>query len=70
MSSTIVHVDPWYGPIFLLSKMDIADGFYCVWLQTSDIAKLGMVLPTAPNEVPLVVLPLVLPMGWVESLPY
>ncbi len=65
--SAIVHADPRYGPVYL-SKIDIADGFYRMWLQTWDIPKLGVVLPTAPGEDTLVAFPLTLPMGWVESL--
>ena len=65
----IVHADPRYGPV-CLSKIDIADGFYRVWLQWADIPKLGVALPTAPGQPPLVAFPLALPMGWVESPPY
>jgi hypothetical protein len=67
--SYIVHADPRYGPVYL-AKIDIADGFYRVWIQTTDIAKLGVALPTAPGMPPLVAFPLALPMGWVESPPY
>lgn len=67
----IVYADPRYGPVFM-SKIDVADGFYRVWLQHRDIPKLGVALPTSPGEAPLVALvafPLALPMGWVESPP-
>jgi hypothetical protein len=67
--SQIVHADPSYGPV-KLGKIDIADGFYRVWLQFRDIPKLGVALPMAPGEEPLVAFPLALPMGWVESPPY
>ena len=66
---TIVRADPKYGPVYL-SKIDIADGFYRVWLQAMDILKLGVTLPSTPGHPPLVAFPLVLPMGWVESPPY
>ena len=66
---TIVQADPKYGPVYL-SKIDIADGFYRVWLQASDIPKLGVALPSTPGQPPLVAFPLALPMGWVESPPY
>ena len=59
----IVHADPRYGPV-ALAKIDIADGFYRVWLRLDDIPKLGVVLPL------LIAFPLALPMGWVESPPY
>jgi hypothetical protein len=65
----VVHADPRYGPVHL-AKIDIADGFYRVWLQADDVLKLGVVLPTHPQGVPLIAFPLALPMGWVESPPY
>ena len=67
---TVVRADPRrYGPVYL-SKIDIADGFYPVWLQGMDILKLGVALPTSPGQPPLVAFPLALPMGWLESPPY
>ena len=66
--SKIVHADPKYGPV-QLSKIDIADGFYRVWLQLADIVKLGVALPTSYGQPLLVAFPLALPMGWVESPP-
>ena len=65
----IVRADPRYGPV-TLSKIDIADGFYRVWLQLADIPKLGVILPTSPGRPFLIAFPLALPMGWVESPPY
>ncbi|KAI2490266.1 hypothetical protein MHU86_24316 [Fragilaria crotonensis] len=62
----IVEADGRYGPVYL-AKIDIADGFYRVWLQSRDIIKLGVVLPTSPGQPPLIAFPLTLPMGWVES---
>lgn len=67
--TTIVHADRRYGPVFL-SKIDIADGFYRVWIQIDDIPKLGVALPTKLGSPPLVAFPPALPMGWVESPPY
>ena len=64
---SIVDADARYGPVYL-SKIDIADGFYRVWLRVADIPKLGVVLPTGHS--PLMAFPLTLPMGWVESPPY
>jgi hypothetical protein len=66
---TILNANPRYGPVFLI-KVDIADGFYRVWVNSSDIPKLGVIFPTLPNSEPLVAFPLVLPMGWTESPPY
>ena len=66
----IVEADPRYGEVHL-AKIDIADGFYSrVWLQSRDIPKLGVILPTSPGQPPLIAFPLTLPMGWVESPPY
>jgi hypothetical protein len=67
--SKIVYADPKYGPVYL-AKIDIADGFYRVWLQIADIRKLGVTLPTSSGQPLLVAFPLALPMGWVESPPY
>ncbi|KAI2499709.1 hypothetical protein MHU86_14790 [Fragilaria crotonensis] len=66
---TVVESDPRYGPVYL-AKIDIADGFYRVWVNVRDIPKLGVVLPTSPGSPQLVAFPLALPMGWVESPPY
>ena len=65
----IIHADPTYGPV-MLGKIDIADGFYRVWVQIFDIPKLGVALPMAPDRLPLMAFPFALPMGWVESPPY
>ena len=67
----IVHADPRFGPP-KLAKIDIADGFYRVWLQVRDIPRLGVLLPRSGHaeSTPLVAFPLALPMGWVESPPY
>jgi hypothetical protein len=66
---TILNANPRFGPVYLI-KVDIADGFYRVWVNTDDIPKLGVIFPTLPNSEPLVAFPLVLPMGWTESPPY
>ncbi|KAI2494663.1 adenylate kinase [Fragilaria crotonensis] len=65
----IVHSNPQYGPV-KMAKIDIADGFYRVWVQLRDILKLGVALPSAHGQAPLIAFPLALPMGWVESPPY
>ena len=67
--TTIIKADPRFGHVHL-SKIDIADGFYRVWLQCHDIPTLGVALPTTPGQPPLIAFPLALPMGWVESPPY
>ena len=38
-----------------------------IWMHLSHIAHLGALLPSHPQEEPLVAFPLVLPMGWVDS---
>ena len=65
----IYTANPRFGPVHML-KLDIADGFYQMWLATKDIPSLGVIMPTAPGEPRLAALPLVLPMGWTESPPY
>lgn len=67
--SKIVHADPRFGPTYM-AKIDIADGFYRVWVQIDDVPKLGVALPTSPGNAPLIAFPLALPMGWVESPAY
>ena len=52
-----------------MMKVDIADGFYRVGLAPEDVPSLGVCLPPGPDGKTLVAFPLVLPMGWVESLP-
>jgi hypothetical protein len=65
----IRQANPRYGPVYM-AKVDLADGFYRLWLASRDIPNLGAVFPTHDDEEPLVALPLTLPMGWVSSPPY
>jgi hypothetical protein len=65
---SLVDANPKYGPVYLI-KVDIADGFYRIWLNTQDILKLACTLPVQLREEPLLALPLVLLMGWTESPP-
>ena len=48
-------------------KVDLSDGFYRIGVSPYDVPKLGVVFPTLPGQEPVVVLPLVLPMGWENS---
>jgi hypothetical protein len=48
----ILEAHPRFGPVYI-SKVDIADGFYRVWLLPSDIPTLGVALPIAGNEEPM-----------------
>jgi len=43
--------------------------FYRININISDITKLGVVIPIKQGAEPLVTFPLVLPMGWSNSLP-
>jgi hypothetical protein len=65
----IVEANPVHGPVYLL-KVDIADGFYRIWLNEQDILSLAVSLPPLYGDTLLLALPLVLPMGWTESPPY
>jgi hypothetical protein len=66
---TIMSANPKFGPLHMY-KIDISDGFYRVPLSTSGIPKLRVCPPPIDGLPPLVVSPLVLPMGWTESPPY
>jgi len=41
-----------FGPVYI-SKIVIADGFYCLGLQPRDTLKLGVLFPTRPGEPPI-----------------
>ena len=64
----IRHANPEHGPVYM-NKIDIADGFYRMWLHPSTSAALTCVMPRYDDEPPLVAMPIGLPMGWVESPP-
>jgi hypothetical protein len=63
-----VDANPRFGPIHLM-KVNIADGFYRIWVHAPDIVKLVVSIPTLEGDEPLVALPLMLPMGWTQSPP-
>jgi hypothetical protein len=65
----IVRANPKYGPVYLM-KVDIADGYYRIWVRAEDIPKLGVAIPALTGGEPLVAFPMALPMGWVNSPPY
>ena len=67
--SRILHADPRFGHVYI-SKIDIADGFYRIWLRACDIPILGVLFPTVPGAPDLIGFPLTLPMGWVQSPPF
>ena len=60
------HADPALGAVFL-SKYDIKDGFYRLFLQADDAPMLAVTLPHFEGEEPLIAIPLVLTMGWAQS---
>jgi hypothetical protein len=62
----IVCSNPRLGAVYL-SKINIVDGFYCIWIRAEDVAKLENIFPTGLNEELLVGLPLLLPMGRKQS---
>ena len=64
----VVRSDPRFGPVHFF-KIDIADGFYRVWLDIAHIPTLAVAIPTLPGEPQLLALPLALPMGWTQSPP-
>ena len=62
----ICHADPKYGPVYL-SKFDIKDGFYRLFLAANDCPRLSIILPLYPEEEQLVATPLACTMGWTQS---
>jgi hypothetical protein len=64
----ILFVNPAHGLVQMI-KLDISDSFYRIGLNIDDIPKLGVVFHTLPGDKPLIVFPLVLPMGWKNSPP-
>ena len=64
----VVRADPRFGPVQFF-KIDIADGFYRVWLALHGIPTLAVSIPSLPGEPHLLALPLALPMGWTQSPP-
>jgi hypothetical protein len=58
--------NPHLGPVYL-SKINISDGFYRIWVRASDVPKLGVLFPSADGEEYLVGPPLALSMGCTES---
>jgi hypothetical protein len=65
----VVRSDPCFGPVSFI-KIDLADGFYQVFVRADNIPKLGVAFPSLQGKEPLIAFPLALPMGWTESPPY
>lgn len=66
---SILLSNPRYGKVQLI-KVDLADGFYRVWLAPRDAIKLAVVFPHTETEPELLAVPLTLPMGWKNSPPF
>ena len=64
----IRHAHPRYGPVYL-SKHDIKDGFYRMFLRATDCPRLAIVLPKYDGEEQMVGIPMSCTMGWTQSPP-
>ena len=64
----LCHANPSAGPVYL-SKYDITNGFYRVFLKADNALRLAITMPSYDNEPPLLAIPLSLTMGWTNSLP-
>lgn len=64
----IAYANPRFGPVHLL-KVDLSDGYYRVPLNSRGALNLAVAMPST-RRAPLVAVPTVLPMGWLESPPY
>ena len=64
----LAGADPKNGPVYL-GKFDLKDGFYRMRLTPESVLPLGVLLPVAPAESPMIAFPYVDPMGWKESPP-
>ena len=62
------HADPAKGKIHL-SKFDIDNGFYRLFLDADDALKLATLMPRYKGEEQLLTIPLVLTMGWTNLPP-
>ena len=64
----IHHANSQFGPVYM-SKVDLSDGFYRLWLRPEDTHRLAVLFPSRKNEPALIGIPLTNPMGWVSSPP-
>jgi len=65
----IMGSNPALGPVYLL-KIDLVDGFYCIFLAPRHIPIIGVAVLTALGTPRLVAFLLALPMGWTNSPPF
>jgi len=64
----IAYANPRFGPVHLL-KIDLSDGYYRVPLNARGALQLAVAMPSSRRQ-PMLAIPTVLPMGWLESPPY
>ena len=62
------HADPSDGLVYL-SKYNIMDSFYRMFLKTNNALLLAIMMPSYENETQLLAIPLSLTMGWTNSPP-
>jgi hypothetical protein len=62
----IRHADPAYGPVHL-SKYDIKDGYYGMFLHADDCPRLAIIMPCYKGEEQLIAIHMACTMGWVQS---
>jgi hypothetical protein len=62
----IRHADPAYGPV-RLSKYNIKDGYYRMFLRADDCPRLAIIMPRYEGEEQLIAIPMARTMGWVQS---
>ena len=51
-----------FGPVYM-SKVDLSNGFYRLWLRPKDTHRLAVLFPSRPDEPDLIGIPLANPMG-------
>jgi hypothetical protein len=61
----IRHANPAYGPVHL-SKYDIKDGYYHMFLHADDCPRLAIIMPRYEGEEQLIAIPMACTMGCVQ----
>jgi hypothetical protein len=62
------HADPKFGPVYL-SKHNIKDGFYRMFLKADNCIRLAIILHKYEGEPQLIAVPMAATMGWRQSPP-
>jgi hypothetical protein len=65
----IAYANPSHEPVWL-SKFNLSDGYYRIPLNPQAALELAVALPPLDDNVPVVGIPLLLPMGWRHSPPF